>query len=89
MATDADDPTTANGELRYSLTHAGDTSAFDIDSTTGGFHMTVTLQERSSSFIHSVDVHDIYEPDLTLTDLVLSCRFDQLQDKQTGPGNQE
>lgn len=33
-ATDADDPTTANAELRYSLTH-GDISAFEIDSITG------------------------------------------------------
>uniref|UniRef100_A0A3P8TAW0 Cadherin-5 n=1 Tax=Amphiprion percula TaxID=161767 RepID=A0A3P8TAW0_AMPPE len=31
-ATDADDPTTANGELRYSLTQDGDVSAFEIDS---------------------------------------------------------
>lgn len=29
-ATDADDPNTANGELKYSLTSAGDTSAFEI-----------------------------------------------------------
>ncbi|XP_059215275.1 cadherin-5 [Centropristis striata] len=34
-ATDADDPTTANGELRYSLTPAGDLSAFEINSITG------------------------------------------------------
>lgn len=33
-ATDADDPTTANGELRYSLSQ--DLSAFEIDSITGG-----------------------------------------------------
>lgn len=32
-ATDADDPTTANGELRYSLIQ--DLSAFQIDSVTG------------------------------------------------------
>lgn len=32
-ATDADDPTTANGELRYSLIQ--DQSAFEIDSITG------------------------------------------------------
>uniref|UniRef100_A0A673CT81 Cadherin-5 n=1 Tax=Sphaeramia orbicularis TaxID=375764 RepID=A0A673CT81_9TELE len=31
-ATDADDATTANGELRYSLTPDGDMSAFDINS---------------------------------------------------------
>ncbi|KAM9365209.1 cadherin-5 [Pholidichthys leucotaenia] len=34
-ATDADDPTTANGELRYSLTQDGDLSAFEIDSISG------------------------------------------------------
>ncbi|KAM3862896.1 cadherin-5 [Diretmus argenteus] len=34
-ATDADDPTTANGELRYSLRPEGDRSAFDIDTITG------------------------------------------------------
>lgn len=32
-ASDADDPTTANGELRYSLIQ--DSSAFEIDSITG------------------------------------------------------
>lgn len=39
-ATDADDPSTANGELRYSLIQ--DQSAFEIDSITGlcsGFHV--------------------------------------------------
>lgn len=34
-ATDADDPTTANGEVRYSLTQDGDLSAFEINSITG------------------------------------------------------
>ncbi|XP_056147578.1 cadherin-5 isoform X2 [Lampris incognitus] len=34
-ATDADDPTTANGELRYSLRPEGDRSVFEIDSFTG------------------------------------------------------
>lgn len=34
-ATDADDPTTANGELRYSLIQ--DLSAFQIDSITGAW----------------------------------------------------
>ncbi|XP_034040645.1 cadherin-5 [Thalassophryne amazonica] len=33
-ATDADDPTTANGELRYSLMQDGDWSAFEIDPVT-------------------------------------------------------
>lgn len=32
-ATDADDPTTANGELAYTLLEGGD--FFNIDSTTG------------------------------------------------------
>lgn len=34
-ATDADDPSTANGELRYSLTHEGELAAFEIDSISG------------------------------------------------------
>ncbi|TNN32247.1 Cadherin-24 [Liparis tanakae] len=34
-ATDADDPSTANGELRYSLVPSGDASTFGIDSITG------------------------------------------------------
>ncbi|XP_029926702.1 cadherin-5 [Myripristis murdjan] len=34
-ATDADDPTTANGELRYTLRPDGDRTAFEIDSITG------------------------------------------------------
>lgn len=52
-ATDADDPTTANGELKYSLTSAGDTSAFEIDSHTGRVPgmtstLTSTLQQHFS-----------------------------------------
>lgn len=43
-ATDADDPTTANGELRYSLTSDGG-GAFEIHSITGGFNEIVTLQK--------------------------------------------
>lgn len=48
-ATDADDPTTANGELRYSLTQ--DLSAFEIDSITGRLaaltsNLTVILQQH-------------------------------------------
>lgn len=39
-ATDADDPTTANGELRYSLVQ--DQAAFQIDSITGAsFHLVL------------------------------------------------
>ena len=34
-ATDADDPTTRNGDLRYSLIKEGDHSKFTIDSLTG------------------------------------------------------
>lgn len=34
-ATDADDNTTANGDLRYSLTQRGDFGAFDINSING------------------------------------------------------
>lgn len=44
-ATDADDPTTANGELRYSLIQDGGQAAFKIDSVTGGLNMVVNLQK--------------------------------------------
>lgn len=44
-ATDADDPTTANGELRYSLIQDGGQATFKIDSVTGGYNMIVTLQK--------------------------------------------
>lgn len=40
MATDADDSSTANGELRYSLLQ--DQAAFQIDSITGvSFHLVL------------------------------------------------
>ncbi|CAJ1066739.1 cadherin-5 [Xyrichtys novacula] len=45
-ATDADDPTTANGELRYSLTH--DLSAFQIDSITGVISCKINSLDRET-----------------------------------------
>ncbi|XP_054874408.1 cadherin-5 [Amphiprion ocellaris] len=47
-ATDADDPTTANGELRYSLTQDGDVSAFEIDSITGVISCRISSLDRES-----------------------------------------
>nr|XP_004553553.1 cadherin-5 [Maylandia zebra] len=46
-ATDADDPTTANAELRYSLTH-GDISAFEIDSITGVISCKINTFDRET-----------------------------------------
>ncbi|XP_008288502.1 cadherin-5 [Stegastes partitus] len=48
QATDADDPTTANGELRYSLTSDGDMSAFEIDSITGMISCRINSLDRES-----------------------------------------
>nr|XP_046257264.1 cadherin-5 [Scatophagus argus] len=45
-ATDADDPTTANGELRYSLIN--DLSAFEIDSNTGVISCKINTLDRES-----------------------------------------
>ncbi|XP_068597556.1 cadherin-5 [Brachionichthys hirsutus] len=58
-ATDADDPTTANGELRYSLTH--DLSAFEIDSITGVIRCkTNTLdRETKSQYLVVVKAQDM------------------------------
>ncbi|XP_069568983.1 cadherin-5 [Brachyistius frenatus] len=47
-ATDADDPTTANGELRYSLTPDGDISAFEIDSITGVISCKINTLDRET-----------------------------------------
>ncbi|XP_061767340.1 cadherin-5 [Nerophis ophidion] len=47
-ATDADDPTTANGELRYSLTPDGDLAAFEIDSVTGMVSCKTTALDRET-----------------------------------------
>ncbi|KAG7512107.1 hypothetical protein JOB18_020379 [Solea senegalensis] len=60
-ATDADDPTTANGELRYSLTQYGDVSAFEIDSVTGVISCkTNTLdRETKSQYVLVVKVQDM------------------------------
>ncbi|XP_042357736.1 cadherin-5 [Plectropomus leopardus] len=48
-ATDADDATTANGELRYSLTPAGDLSAFEIDSISGVISCKVNTLDRETN----------------------------------------
>ncbi|KAK2824591.1 hypothetical protein Q5P01_021766 [Channa striata] len=60
-ATDDDDPTTANGELRYSLTPDGDTSAFQIDSITGVISCkTNTLdRETKSQYVVVVKAQDM------------------------------
>ncbi|XP_049927247.1 cadherin-5 [Epinephelus moara] len=47
-ATDADDPTTANGELRYSLTPSGDLSAFEIDSISGVISCKTNTLDRET-----------------------------------------
>ncbi|XP_049456181.1 cadherin-5 [Epinephelus fuscoguttatus] len=47
-ATDADDPTTANGELRYSLTPSGDLSAFEIDSISGMISCKTNTLDRET-----------------------------------------
>ncbi|KAL7384109.1 hypothetical protein ABVT39_024285 [Epinephelus coioides] len=47
-ATDADDPTTANGELRYSLTQGGDLSAFEIDSISGVISCKTNTLDRET-----------------------------------------
>lgn len=49
-ATDADDPTTANGELRYSLTPDGDLSGFEIDSITGFYFSDCNLFTQNDEF---------------------------------------
>ncbi|XP_049591872.1 cadherin-5 [Syngnathus scovelli] len=55
-ATDADDPTTANGELRYSLTPDGDLSAFEIDSITGMISCKVSTLDRETKSQYMVVV---------------------------------
>lgn len=108
-ATDADDPTTANGELRYSLTPSGDLSAFEIDSISGRLaaptsHMMFTCSNIVFFFLNKlmkvdVSMHKLFllQHDSKLTSDTLSlcpclspslCRYDQLQDKHSGPGNQ-
>nr|XP_029136222.1 cadherin-5 [Labrus bergylta] len=58
-ATDADDPTTANGELRYSLTH--DLSAFQIDSVTGVISCKINSLDREtkSQYVVVVKAQDM------------------------------
>ncbi|XP_029305204.1 cadherin-5 [Cottoperca gobio] len=60
-ATDADDPSTANGELRYSLTQGEDVSAFQIDSVTGVISCkTNTLdRETKSQYVVVVRAQDM------------------------------
>ncbi|KAK5854344.1 hypothetical protein PBY51_015422 [Eleginops maclovinus] len=47
-ATDADDPTTANGELKYSLIQDRDISPFEIHSTTGVISCKTNTLDRES-----------------------------------------
>uniref|UniRef100_A0A7N8YLK3 Cadherin-5 n=1 Tax=Mastacembelus armatus TaxID=205130 RepID=A0A7N8YLK3_9TELE len=60
-ATDADDPTTANGELSYSLTPDGDLSSFEIDRVTGVISCkTQTLdRETRSQYVVVVKAQDM------------------------------
>ncbi|XP_068569067.1 cadherin-5 [Cebidichthys violaceus] len=60
-ATDADDPTTANGELRYSLTPHGDFSAFEIDSITGVISCKINSLDREtkSQYVVVVKAQDM------------------------------
>ncbi|TDH01563.1 hypothetical protein EPR50_G00181480 [Perca flavescens] len=60
-ATDADDPTTANGELRYSLAPSVDSSGFEIDSITGVISCkTNTLdRETKSQYVVVVKAQDM------------------------------
>nr|UUW46977.1 cadherin-5 [Platichthys stellatus] len=60
-ATDADDPTSANAELKYSLTRDGDTSAFAIDSTTGVISCNVNTLDREtkSQYVVVVKAQDL------------------------------
>ncbi|XP_039995704.1 cadherin-5 [Xiphias gladius] len=60
-ATDADDPTTANGELRYSLTQDGDLSAFEIDSITGVISCKINTLDREtkSQYVVVVKAQDM------------------------------
>ncbi|XP_071385765.1 cadherin-5 [Centroberyx affinis] len=59
-ATDADDPTTANGELRYTLTQQGDRSAFEIDSITGMISSRLDSLDREtrSQYVVVVQAQD-------------------------------
>ncbi|XP_061601235.1 cadherin-5 [Cololabis saira] len=61
VATDADDPSTANGLLFYSLIHGGDTFAFEIDSSTGAISCkTNTLdRETKSQYVVVVQAQDM------------------------------
>ncbi|CAN9500220.1 unnamed protein product [Ophioblennius macclurei] len=47
-ATDADDASTANGELRYSLTPQGDLGAFEIDSISGVISCKTNALDRET-----------------------------------------
>uniref|UniRef100_UPI003AAEB9F5 cadherin-5 n=1 Tax=Centroberyx gerrardi TaxID=166262 RepID=UPI003AAEB9F5 len=59
-ATDADDPTTANGELRYTLTQHGDRSTFEIDSFTGMISSKLDSLDREtrSQYVVVVQAQD-------------------------------
>uniref|UniRef100_A0A8C8DRQ6 Cadherin-5 n=1 Tax=Oryzias sinensis TaxID=183150 RepID=A0A8C8DRQ6_9TELE len=55
-ATDADDPSTANGVLKYSLAKGGDVSAFSISETTGEISCKVNTLDRESRSQYTVVV---------------------------------
>ncbi|KAM7408338.1 hypothetical protein PAMA_002172 [Pampus argenteus] len=60
-ATDADDPTTANGDLKYTLTQDGDLSAFQIDGNTGVISCKISTLDREtkSQYVVVVKAQDM------------------------------
>ncbi|KAM7385280.1 hypothetical protein PAMP_001368 [Pampus punctatissimus] len=60
-ATDADDPTTANGDLMYTLTQDGDLSAFQINSITGVISCKISTLDREtkSQYVVVVKAQDM------------------------------
>ncbi|XP_040905098.1 cadherin-5 [Toxotes jaculatrix] len=60
-ATDADDPTMANGDIRYSLTSDGDLSAFRIDSNSGEISCKIDTLDREtkSQYVVVVKAQDM------------------------------
>ncbi|XP_044227926.1 cadherin-5 [Thunnus albacares] len=60
-ATDADDPTTANGELRYTLIPNGDVSAFQIHTVTGMITCKISTLDREtkSQYVLVVQAQDM------------------------------
>ncbi|XP_022608561.1 cadherin-5 [Seriola dumerili] len=60
-ATDADDPTTANGDLKYSLTPDGDLTAFEIERNTGIISCKINTLDREtkSQYVVVVKAQDM------------------------------